>query len=89
MTPERKQLERDAIAAAVAAFKKKGGTIDRLGASGYGGAAGSPYSTHERKTLKEMVASGYSPAEIANTIGRSEKSVRYVMDKIGLKQAGH
>lgn len=74
MTPANKQPERDAIADAVAAFKKKGGKVTKVGhccrSSGKG-----PYSTHERRIMREMLDQGYCAADIGEALGRTTASV--------------
>lgn len=74
MTPENKQPERDAIAEAVAAFKKKGGKVTKVGVFATAVARG-PYSTHERRIMRDMLDQGYCAADIGEALGRTTLSV--------------
>lgn len=76
-----KQPERDAIAAAVAAFKKKGGKVTKLGIVPAAVARG-PYSTHERRIMREMLNQGYCAADIGDALGRTTASVMTQIEMI-------
>ena len=88
MTPQIKQPERDALAAAVEEFLERGGKIQRIPIRTVAPiahkVATGPYSTHETRELKRMIDAGYTIEGIAEVLGRAPQSVRAKAISMGL-----